>query len=71
MNRLILAFMKSKGSEDSQFAICINNNGYEASLEVGRLYRVVSSDEATSHGYVCVIDESSEDYGYLADRFVL
>jgi hypothetical protein len=63
--------MKGKGNEDFEFAICINNDGYEASLKVGRLYRVVSSDEATSHGYVCVIDESSEDYGYLTNRFVL
>ena len=62
--------MKSKRREDPQFAICINNNGYEASLEVGKLYRLVTSSEAASHGYVCVIDESGDDYGYSASRFV-
>jgi hypothetical protein len=61
--------MKSKDKEDSQFVICISNNGYEASLEVGSLYRVVPSDEAASHMYIRVIDESGEDYGYLASRF--
>lgn len=38
-------------------------------LEVGKLYRVISDEEATSHGYIRVIDESGEDYGYLVDRF--
>jgi hypothetical protein len=65
----LLETMKSKDKEDSQFAICISNSGYEASLEVGNLYRVVPSDEASSHGYIRVIDESGEDYGYLVSRF--
>ena len=50
-------------------AVCINNEGYPASLEVGKLYRVVPDDEATPHGYIRVIDESGEDYVYSAERF--
>lgn len=61
--------MKSEGNQRSEFAVCINNNGYEASLEVGKLYRVVPDEEAASHGYSRVIDESAEDYGYSANRF--
>jgi hypothetical protein len=51
------------------FAVCINNKKYEASLEVGKLYRVIPDEAAESHGYVRVVDESGEDYGYAADRF--
>jgi len=53
------------------FALCINNDGYKASLEVGKLYRVIPDAEAASHGYIRVIDESGEDYAYSTDRFYL
>jgi hypothetical protein len=52
-----------------EFAVCINNRGYEASLEAGKLYRLVPDACAEAHGYVRVIDESGEDYGYSAERF--
>jgi hypothetical protein len=52
-----------------KFAICINNEGYHASLEIGKLYRILPDDEAASHGYIRIIDESGEDYGYASDRF--
>ena len=52
-----------------QFAVCINNEGYPSSLDVGKLYRILPDDVATSHGYLRVIDESGEDYGYSNDRF--
>ena len=40
-----------------QFGLCLNNEGYPASLEVGKLYRVILGDDAAAHGYVRVIDE--------------
>ncbi|MEK6287463.1 MAG: hypothetical protein AABO57_17105 [Acidobacteriota bacterium] len=61
--------MKSEGNQRSRFAVCINNIGYEASLEVGKLFRSIPDEEAASHGYRRVIDESGEDYGYSANRF--
>lgn len=61
--------MKRRGKQENQFAVCVNNEGYEASLETGKLYRVIPDDEAGSHGYIRVIDESGEDYGYSASRF--
>ena len=61
--------MKRKEKPEMQFAVCINNEGYPSSLEVGKLYRILPDDEATSHGYLRVIDESGEDYGYSNDRF--
>jgi hypothetical protein len=60
----------ARGNRSKQhFAVCINNRGYEASLEAGKLYRLVRDPDAEGHGYLRVIDESGEDYGYSADRF--
>jgi len=61
--------MKKKDKQGFHFAVCINNRGYEASLEVGKLYRIIPDDEAAKHGYIRVVDESRGDYGYSADRF--
>ena len=61
--------MKKRAKREIYFAVCINNKKYEASLELGKLYRVIPDEEAESHGYVRVVDESGEDYGYAADRF--
>lgn len=52
-----------------RFVVCIKNKGYEASLEIGKLYRVIPDQDAERHGYLRIIDESGEDYGYAADRF--
>ena len=52
-----------------QFAVCLNNKGYEASLELGKLYQVIPDEQATTHGYIRIVDESGEDYAYAADRF--
>ncbi len=52
-----------------RFVVCVNNKGYEASLERGKLYQVIPDSEAERHGYLRVVDESGEDYGYTADRF--
>ena len=61
----------SEKNQFSQFGLCLNNEGYVASLEVGKVYRVLPDDEAAIHGYIRVIDESGEDYAYTANRFHL
>ena len=63
--------MKRHSNPAPRFAVCINNSGYPASLETGKLYRILPDEEAAAHGYIRVIDESGEDYGYSAKRFVL
>jgi hypothetical protein len=63
--------MRRKASRPSQFGVCTNNTGYPASLEVGKLYPVIPNAAAAKHGYIRVIDESGEDYGYSAERFFL
>jgi len=59
----------TKSAATTHFAVCLNNNGYPASLEVGKLYRVIPDKEAASEGYLRVIDESGEDYAFAANRF--
>ena len=53
------------------FALCLDNDSYEASLELGKLYRVVADEQAESRGYIRVIDESGDDYAYDLNRFHL
>ena len=57
-------------SEQTRFAICINNAGYTASLELRKLYEVIADLDAENDHMIRVIDESGEDYLYSADRFV-
>ena len=63
--------MAESGPKNTQFALCLNNNGYQASLEIGKLYPVIADAEAEAHGYLRIIDESGDDYAFTADRFHL
>jgi hypothetical protein len=51
------------------FAICIDNQGYEVSLELRKLYEVLPDEVAEQHGQLRIIDESGEDYLYPAKVF--
>jgi hypothetical protein len=51
------------------FAVCIRNAGFDASLEVRKLYPVVDDLDAESNDLIRVIDESGEDYVYPARLF--
>ena len=61
----------SEKNQFSQFGLCLNNEGCPASLEVGKVYRIIPDDEAAAHSYIRVIDESGEDYAYTTNRFHL
>ena len=52
-----------------QLAICLDNDGYPVSLETGKLYRVIEDADAAKNGYIRIIDESGEDYAFVASRF--
>lgn len=54
---------------NTKFAVCINNKGFEASLEVGKLYEIVPDAEAENDEMIRVIDEDGEDYLFEADIF--
>jgi len=51
-------------SSSAQFMVCVKNEGYPASLEVRKVYRLVADTEAARHQLVRVVDESGEDYLY-------
>jgi Tat protein secretion system quality control protein TatD with DNase activity len=53
-----------------QFAVCVRNAGYPASLELRKLYRQLNDEQASRHGQVRVIGESGEDYLYREEYFV-
>ena len=47
-----------------QFVICVNNEGYSASLEKRKIYVALRDSTAEKHGQLRIIDESGEDYLY-------
>lgn len=53
-----------------QFAVCVDNSGYEASLERNKIYVVLRDWDAARDGDLPIVDESGEDYLFSADRFV-
>lgn len=55
---------------NQRFVICVENEGYPASLEKRKLYEVIPDAEAERHGQVRIKDESGEDYVYPMELFV-
>lgn len=53
-----------------EFAVCVDDTGYPASLELHKIYRVIPDEDAATNGDLRVVDESGEDYLYPAKRFV-
>ena len=52
-----------------RFLLCVENQGYEASLELRKLYENIPDKEAERHNQVRIIDESGEDYLYPSQFF--
>ena len=61
--------MAGKRKSDPRFAVCVRNDGYEASLERNKLYVVLPDSDAEREGDVRVVDESGEDYLYPISFF--
>jgi hypothetical protein len=57
-------------SRKSHFLVCIDNRGYEASLETNKIYLAIRDEDAERAGDVRIVDESGEDYLYSRRRFV-
>lgn len=55
--------------KNHQFAVCVDNRGYEVSLELRKLYEVLPDAGAAKHSQLRIIDESGEDYLYPAASF--
>lgn len=52
------------------FVICVDNTGYEVSIEPRKLYEVLADAESEKKGFLRVIDESGEDYLFPASLFI-
>lgn len=53
-----------------RLVICLDNKGYEASLERRKIYVTLPDAKAERLGQIRVIDESGEDYLYDKDAFL-
>jgi hypothetical protein len=61
--------MPTSQPKSRHIAVCLSNAGYEASLEVRKLYAVLDDSAAERDSLTRVIDESGEDYLYPARLF--
>src|SRR5438132_2581921 len=52
------------------FVMCVDNRGYEGSLWIGKVYKVIKPDVNDLPSDLRVIDEEGEDYLYSGRRFV-
>jgi hypothetical protein len=47
-----------------RFVLCLSNEGFEAALELRKIYQQLPDAEAEREGLVRVIDEPGEDHVY-------
>jgi hypothetical protein len=52
-----------------QFALCLDYEGNEASLIIGKVYPILPDPRAAKDALVRVIDESGEDYLFARNQF--
>ena len=51
-------------SQAKQLVVCVDNEGYAASLEKRKIYVALRDAGAEKHGMLRVVDESGDDYLY-------
>ena len=51
------------------FVICLHNEGYEASLELRKIYQLLPPEPNDLRRYIRIVDDSGEDYLYNAKAF--
>jgi hypothetical protein len=56
-------------AHDKYFVVCVDNLGYEASLEQRKIYVAIADSDAKDRDLIRVIDESGEDYLFSKERF--
>jgi hypothetical protein len=54
-----------------KLVICLDNSGYEVSLERRKIYVSIPDAKAQRLGQIRIVDESGEDYLYPEKNFVL
>jgi hypothetical protein len=61
---------KSATSSGDRFVICVDNEGYPASLEKRKVYQEMPDPAAAKQNLIRVIDESGQDYLFPRDLFL-
>ena len=51
-------------AQAKQLVVCVNNDGYLASLERRKIYVALRDGDAEKHGLIRIVDESGDDYLY-------
>ena len=62
--------MTASTAQMTKLVICVNNTGYEASLERRKIYSALADAGAKKRKLIRVIDESGEDYLYPESYFL-
>jgi hypothetical protein len=56
-------------TQAKQLVVCVDNEGYPASLEKRKIYVALPDAAAEKHGLLRIVDESGEDYLYPKTSF--
>jgi hypothetical protein len=51
-------------TQSKQLVVCVDNEGYPASLEKRKIYVALADRDAEKEAFIRVVDESGEDYLY-------
>ena len=51
-------------TQAKQLFVCVDNDGYDVSLEKRKIYVALRDAAADKHGMLRIVDESGEDYLY-------
>ena len=51
-------------SQAKQLVVCVNNEGYPASLERRKIYVAFRDADSEKHGLIRIVDEFGDDYLY-------
>ena len=51
-------------NQTKQLVVCVNNDGFPASLEKRKIYVALRDATAEQHGLLRIVDESGDDYLY-------
>lgn len=64
-----MAKTQANKTQPKQLVVCIDNEGYPASLEKRKIYVALPDRAAEKHGLLRIIDESGDDYLYPKTLF--
>ena len=57
-------------NQTRHYVVCVKNEGYEASLEKRKIYRVIVDKQASEQELIRIVDESGQSYLYPDHCFV-